>query len=67
MDYCKFENTLQRLSKCLESLESREISSESEKEKARKMLTYFLEFCEIEGLVDEANFGNIDKLIDECN
>ena len=65
MSYCQFENTLPDLIQCLTALTNREVSSESEKNLARKMLAEFLEFCEGEGIVDEVNYGNIDELLDE--
>jgi len=65
MSYCQFENTLPDLRQCLTALTNREVSEESEKNLARKMLVEFLDFCEGEGIIYEVNYGNIDELLDE--
>jgi len=38
MSYCRFENTSMDLNDCLNALEKRNISSDSEKRKAKKLL-----------------------------
>jgi len=67
MSYCQFENTLLDLKQCLKALRNREISSESEKKKAEKMINDFLDFLVEEGIAEEIeNEDRIKEIINEC-
>lgn len=66
MSYCRFNNTCIDLIDCITALEDREISSDEEKTKAKKMLKTFLEFCEYEGIIEGYSEKAIDDLIKEC-
>jgi len=66
MSYCQFENTLTDLKQCLDTLENREISSQSEKRKARRMLEEFLNFCVGENIIESYSTIKIMEIINEC-
>ena len=65
MAHCQFENTLQAVKQCIETLERRDISRISEVKYAYKLFVEFLEFCEAKEIIDGINYGKIDELLDE--
>ena len=66
MSYCRFHNTLIDVEDCVLSLENREISSQEEKKKAKKLLKKFLEFCADEGIIEDFDEDRIDEIVNEC-
>jgi len=66
MSYCKFENTDNDLQECLDALRERNISSNSEKRAANRILQTVLLFLEDEGIIENYNAGKIKKIIEEC-
>jgi hypothetical protein len=57
------------LSDCLEALDNRNISSESEKNKAKKMLQMIAEYLINENIINdegEVDYDRIDEIIEEC-
>ena len=66
MSYCRFENTLIDLSDCLNSLEERNVSSDSERIKVKKMLNRICKFLESEGVIKNFDQSKITEIIDEC-
>jgi len=67
MSYCRFENTSMDLNDCLNALEKRNISSDSEKRKAKKLLVNICEFLIAEEIIEEYDQDKIDQIIEECN
>ena len=66
MSYCKFENTDKDLQECLDSLRERNISSNSEKRAANRILATILLFLEDEGIIESHNVGRVKEIIEEC-
>lgn len=69
MSYCRFNNTRIDLEECLEVLKNEEeITSESERKNAKRMLVSFLEFCYDQDLIEEIpEEEKIDELINRCS
>lgn len=72
MSYCRFENTLGDLQECLNAIDDRDISSDREKTKAKKLLKIMAEYL-VNGLIDvdenneiNIDYDAIDELIEEC-
>lgn len=66
MSYCRFENTHSDLADCIEALENRGISSNRERNKAKKLIMAFLEFCEEEEIIENYDANRVDEIIEEC-
>jgi intergrase/recombinase len=63
MSYCRFNNTSMDLDECLEAIDGREIESDEEALKARKMFKRFLEFCQYEGIIENYDEEIMEDLI----
>jgi len=66
MSYCRFENTNQDIKDCINALEERNISSQSEKRAAMKMLQNVLNYCQEENIINHYNFDKLKEVISEC-
>jgi hypothetical protein len=66
MSYCRFENTLGDMNDCLNALEERNVSSNSERRKASKMLNTICKFLAGEGIIEDYDISVIDDIIEEC-
>jgi len=66
MSYCRFENTLGDLNECLNALEERDISSDNERRKANRMLITVCKFLKSEGIIENYDQVEIDRIIIEC-
>ncbi|MNG33659.1 hypothetical protein D3C84_1199590 [compost metagenome] len=66
MSYCRFSNTSADVEDCIEALENRDISSNEEKRKAKRMIDGFLSYCLQEGIIDDFDPERIDEIIEEC-
>lgn len=66
MSYCRFDNTLSDMNDCLNALEDRDISSDSERRKASKMLNTICKFLESEGIIENFDQSKITEIIEEC-
>jgi len=66
MSYCRFENTDNDLQECLDALRERNISSNSEKRAANRILQTMLLFLHDEGIIENYNAGMIKEILEEC-
>ena len=66
MSYCRFENTNQDIKDCINALEERNISSQSEKRAAMKMLQNVLNYCLEESIINHYDFDRLKEVIAEC-
>ena len=68
MSYCRFHNTLIDLQDCIDTLDNREVASESEKIKAKAMLELMAEFLIDNDLINNnsVNYEGINELMEEC-
>ena len=66
MSYCRFENTLTDLKDCLRALENRDVSSASERKRAKDMLFEMAEFLQDTDIINEFDDDVISNIIDEC-
>ena len=65
MSYCRFHNTKIDVEDCLDVLAGNgDISSESERNSAIRMIKDILEFCEDMGIIDEYDEDELIKTID---
>lgn len=67
MSYCRFENTLSDVRECIDALNNREISSDSEKGCAKSLLADVLNFCISEGIIEEYDEDGISEIINDCS
>jgi len=66
MSYCQFENTDKDLQECLDLLRERNISSNSEKRVANRILQTILLFLHDEEIIENYDAGKIKEIIEEC-
>ena len=66
MSYCQFENTNRDLQECLKALEKRDVSSNSERRSAHRMLKSVCKFLAGEGIIEDYDISVIDDIIEEC-
>ena len=70
MSYCRFYNTRIDMSDCIEALRNKDISSEEEKECAKRMFNEIFDYLYEEGILDWNSDENpeekINDLIDSC-
>ena len=64
MSYCRFQNTKSDVYDCINALEENKISSEEEKEAAKRMFKSILKYCENEEIIDGYDEEHLNNIID---
>lgn len=65
MSYCRFHNTALDLHDCINALEERTVTSEDERNKAHELLRTFLDFAEINGIIEDYDEDSLNNVIDD--
>lgn len=66
MSYCRFHNTHNDLSQCLDAVDNEDISSESELGKAKDMFHSFLMFCQENNIISGYDEEELEELLENA-